>query len=181
MKSLMFLEQATSSVQLEPKKIPTIDFQTFIFSTKPIFRTEDGKAYTGKMFNNDLKTLTRRSWPWVDGQAQPLNCILDPPEVSELKLQKEWQKLWRMFNINVVDLISELSDLSELDEYTITIEDNVRKELPKPAKREKTKSKTPKKKATRKEKTMEKELAIQADAEKWVLWKICGKLINIQY
>ena len=31
--------------------------KTGFSSQKPMFRTEDGKPYTGKMFNNDLKTL----------------------------------------------------------------------------------------------------------------------------
>ena len=39
----MFLEQLTSK----------LSFATH----KPIFRTEEGKAYTGKMFNEDLKAL----------------------------------------------------------------------------------------------------------------------------
>ena len=41
------------------QKVSKINVETCICSTaqKPNFRTEDGKAYTGKMFNEDLKTL----------------------------------------------------------------------------------------------------------------------------
>ena len=108
--------------------------------------------------------LTRRSWPGVDGLAQHLNYTLDRPELSEPKLLKEWQQPWRVFN-NVY-LISELSELSELDEDTFTIENNVRKELSKATKKSKTASnKSKAKKTTTKAKTMAKETTRDSDVD----------------
>ena len=54
----MFLEQTTFFCPLRAyKKYQKSTSKLAFAAQKPNFRTDDGKAYTGKMFNEDLKTL----------------------------------------------------------------------------------------------------------------------------